>query len=144
MQRGSQTENRAGDERGAESEKQNGPANGYFIKPRQAVGHDLQQKPFHAEENRQTGYSAEQGKKQAFCQQLRASAASARPRAPGEWPFRALSRWLARAARFAMFTQPISRTNPTAPSRRINDWRTLPTTLSLSGTNRTVHALCSG
>ena len=66
--------------------------------------------------------------------------------APSAWRT-AISRPLALArasSRFATFTQPISRTNPTAPSNRINDWRTLPTTVSASGTNRTCHALCSG
>ena len=46
--------------------------------------------------------------------------------------------------RLATLTQLISRTNPTAPNSRMRDWRTLPTTLSLSGVRRTVHAACAG
>ena len=41
-------------------------------------------------------------------------------------------------------TQLIRRTNPTAPNSRMRDWRTLPTTVSLSGIRRTVHAVCAG
>ena len=49
---------------------------------------------------------------------------------------------LARASsRLAMFTQPMRRTSPTAPSIRTSDRRTSPTTMSCSGTRRTVHPL---
>ncbi len=66
--------------------------------------------------------------------------------APSAWRT-AISRdrELARASsRFATFTQPISNTSATAPSSRISDCRTLPTTFSFSGTNRTVHLLSAG
>ena len=53
-------------------------------------------------------------------------------------------RVLARARRrLATFTQPINRTRPTAASMRISDPRTSPTTVSCSGTNRTVQPLRS-
>src|SRR6267143_5591374 len=71
MQGRSETEKQACNERASESEKQNTPANRNVIQPRQALRHKPQQKSFRAEENRQTRYSAEQRKKQAFGQQLR-------------------------------------------------------------------------
>src|SRR4029077_4908162 len=48
----SETKNRAHDEGGEESEKQDDPVNGHFIEPRQAVWHEMQQKRLRAEENR--------------------------------------------------------------------------------------------
>src|SRR6266436_6467695 len=70
MQGRSETENQACNERASESEKQNTPANRNVIQPREALRHKPQQKPFRAEENRQTRYSAEQGEQHALGQQL--------------------------------------------------------------------------
>src|SRR5438270_2698554 len=70
MPSGSQAKNDAGDERSAESKKQNAPANRDVVKPRQAVGHELEEKIPGAEENRYAGYPAKKGKNQALGQQL--------------------------------------------------------------------------
>src|SRR5260370_3609591 len=70
MTSGSQAENNTGEHRSAESEKQNSPANRDVVKPRQAFGHELQEKIPGAEENRYAGYPAKKGKNQALGQQL--------------------------------------------------------------------------
>src|SRR6267154_5560603 len=66
----SQAENNTGEHRSAESENQNAPANRDVVKPRQAFGHELQEKILGAQENRYAGYSAKKGKNQALGQQL--------------------------------------------------------------------------
>src|SRR5882724_6306795 len=70
MPSGSQAENNTGEHRSAESEKQNSPANRDVAKPRQAFGHELQEKIPGTEENRYAGYPAKKGKNQALRQQL--------------------------------------------------------------------------
>src|SRR3979411_1703398 len=70
MPSGSQAENDAGEHRSANSEKQNSPANRDVVKPRQAFGHELQEKIPGAEENRYAGYPAKEGKNQALGKQL--------------------------------------------------------------------------
>src|SRR5882762_416363 len=70
MPSGSQAENDTGEDRSAESEKQNSPANRDVVKSRQAFGHKLQEKIPGAEENRYAGYQAKKGKNQALGQQL--------------------------------------------------------------------------
>src|SRR6266404_8772554 len=70
MPSGSQAENDAGEHRSADSEKQNSPANRDVVKPRQAFGHELQERIPGAEENRYACYPAKKGKNQALGQQL--------------------------------------------------------------------------
>src|SRR5712672_3515130 len=70
MPSGNQAENDAGEYRSADSENQNAPANRDVVEPRQAFGHELQEKILGAEENRYAGYPAKKGKNQALGQQL--------------------------------------------------------------------------
>src|SRR5271163_3576080 len=74
MKSRSKAENRAGYDGGEESEKQNGPVNGYGIETRHAIGHQTQEKPPGEEKDGQAGDSAEQRKKHALGQHLRCKA----------------------------------------------------------------------
>ncbi len=141
---GSEPKDDSGYDRDGYGKHQYAPVDRYVVYVRQALGNHPQQEFSGEEENRDASNSAKQEEQQALGQKLADETRSLRSQSLANRDLddpRPLA--LARS-RLATLTQLIKRTNPTAPNSRMRDWRTLPTTLSLSGIRRMVHAVREG